>query len=320
MIIVPGKESILVKGSDKLAFSVTACLLLGGYSVTLFTEVKQNAVDRLKIHKEDLQSTFSDNLNLNNLTIVDQLDSGSDYSLAIVQTSENSAEKRSAVMELEQKLGNDIVIAINTESIDISDLQAGAINPNRIIGANWVEPAHATSFLEIIYSGDINKAYADKFCDLSRTRLRKDPYLVANSGIRARLMGALFREAGHLIQHGYATIEDIDRACRNDAGYYLPFAGNFRYMDLMGTSAYGTVMKNLNPELAKDSSVPDCLKEVFEKGGLGMQNSEGFYNYKVGDAENWDTTFRKFSYEIQDIMSKYPFGHDTGNLAEDKID
>ncbi len=51
----------------------------------------------------------------------------------------------------------------------------------------------------------------------------------------------------------------------------------------------------------------NALKKVVEKGGLGMQNNQGFYNYAEGDAEKWDAIFRQFSYQIQEIMNKLSF-------------
>ncbi|MGH2645825.1 MAG: 3-hydroxyacyl-CoA dehydrogenase family protein, partial [Chitinophagaceae bacterium] len=105
------------------------------------------------------------------------------------------------------------------------------------------------------------------------------------------------------------SVEDIDRACRNDAGYYLPFAGNCRYMDLMGTYAYGMVMQELNPDLSKDGEVAPFFKRIVEQGGMGMQNGNGFYQYDANEAKKWDQKFRRFSYQIEKIISKYPFNY-----------
>ena len=122
-------------------------------------------------------------------------------------------------------------------------------------------------------------------------------------------MYAMMREGIHLVENGYATIEDIDRACRNDAGYYLPFAGNFRYMDLMGAYMYGVVMQDLNPELSKNKHIPEFCRKLFQSGAEGMRDGKGFYEYEEGEAEEWEKKFRKFSYEIKDVISKY--NHET---------
>ena len=120
------------------------------------------------------------------------------------------------------------------------------------------------------------------------------------------------REAFFLVENGYASIEDIDRACRNDPGYYLPFAGNCRYIDLMGTYAYGIVMKGLNPELSKDIEIGKFMKNIISEEDFGMENGKGFYEYEKGDSERWHEIFRKFSTQIHEIIKKYPF--DNQNL------
>ena len=65
-------------------------------------------------------------------------------------TSEDLSEKKALIQRLEKALTSEAVIAINTESIPLMDLQQGSGYPSRIIGVNWVEPAHTTYFLEII--------------------------------------------------------------------------------------------------------------------------------------------------------------------------
>ncbi|HZG23412.1 MAG TPA: 3-hydroxyacyl-CoA dehydrogenase family protein, partial [Chitinophagaceae bacterium] len=117
------------------------------------------------------------------------------------------------------------------------------------------------------------------------------------------------------LENGYVTKEDIDRSLRNDGGYYLPFAGNFRYMDLMGTYIYGIVMKDLNPELSKDSFIPAFCQHLIDKGLTGMSGGAGFYEYGPGEAEEWERVVREFSYRIEEIISKYPFNHIEENSA-----
>jgi 3-hydroxybutyryl-CoA dehydrogenase len=89
-------------------------------------------------------------------------------------------------------------------------------------------------------------------------------------------------------------------------------------MDLMGTYAYGLVMKDLNPELSTESCIPDFFKEIIKQGGLGMENDKGFYEYEEEDAHYWEKQFRKFSYQIQDIIRKYPFKYLEPSLADHK--
>lgn len=315
------KDAILVAGNDKLAFSITVCLLKAGHKVLLYAPNREKVLESIEQHVIDSIQFTHDPLTLHNLVINTELNKREAYNMAIVITPENPDDKKSVVAQLEKVLPVDATIAINTESILLSEIQNGAENPGRIIGANWVEPAHTTFFLEIISNKICRQQLVNDFYSIAKQSWKKDPYVVnTDFGIRARLMSALIREAFYLIENGYVSFEDVDRACRNDAGYYLPFAGNFRYMDLMGTYIYGIVMKDMNPDLSKDRHIPQFFTDIISKGGQGMENNIGLYEYKDDAAEKWKELSRTFSYQIEEIIDKYPFKYLEKELkTENKI-
>jgi len=301
-------EAVLVTGVHALSSSLSVCLLLGGHRVIFLTPEVEKAKMLVAQHHAALERHKRDTWDQSRLEITATLRERPDIGLAFIIASEELAEKKKAVAELEGYLSPTAVIAVNTESIPLSQLQDGAIRKDRILGANWVEPVHTTSFLELICNAATDDQIAEDLMTLARRNWGKDPYRVTGElGIRAKLFSAMVREAFYLVGNDYASIEDIDRACRNDAGYYLPFAGNFRYMDLMGTYAYGMVMKDLNPELCNDTELPAFFKEILAEGHSGMATGSGFYSYKAGDVMLWKERFRIFSYQIEEIIRKYPF-------------
>jgi 3-hydroxybutyryl-CoA dehydrogenase len=301
---------VLVIAEGRLSHSVPLCLLQAGHPVTLITTDTDKALNGINEHLKHISKTGAKQFQWDQLNIKSEPDYKTDHRLGIAITSEDVEEKKLVIQQLEKYLFTDSIIAINTESIPLCTLQEACNHPRRLIGMNWAEPAHTTYFLELITNENTDNDLAAELVGLAKTYWNKDPYLVSNDvSIRAKLFGAMVREAFYLVQNGYASIEDIDRACRNDPGYYLPFSGNFRYMDLMGTYAYGLVMKDLNRELSRERSLPAFFNELVEQGGLGMENQKGFYQYGEGDAERWKELFNKFSYRIQEIINKYPFNY-----------
>ncbi|WP_342645591.1 3-hydroxyacyl-CoA dehydrogenase NAD-binding domain-containing protein [Mucilaginibacter sp. CSA2-8R] len=304
------QQHFLVTGLKKLTASVGVCLLRAGHKVTLHSPTNANVMATVEQHLADMEKYTGETVDIKNLEVITTLGNTQRYDGAIVITNEDIEEKAAFIKELDKVLHESATLAINTESIALDVLQSYSDNPGRLLGVNWVEPAHTTSFLEIITNEISQTQLVDDFCQTARELWRKDPYVLKhNQGIRAQLMCALLREAFFLVENNYVTIEDIDRACRNDAGYYMSFAGNFRYMDLMGTYMYGIVMQELNPELSKDTHIPDFCKRLIDTGSKGMITGEGFYHYEPGEAQQWDTVFRKFSYQIQQIIEKYPFSY-----------
>ncbi|GAB2781605.1 3-hydroxyacyl-CoA dehydrogenase family protein [Rhabdobacter roseus] len=302
------REPILVAGTGKLACSVAVCLVQAGHEVTLLTEAAPEAHRLCTTHVEDLRRETAAEPVRTKLRILSTLAEASGFALAIALPGESLAAKQALLTRLEVLLTPTATLALATESTPLPLLQQQARYPARIVGANWVEPAHTTCFLELVSNERTDPERVKYLYALAQTAWKKDPYHLSHGeGIRYRLVSALVREAFYLVENGYASVEDIDRACRNDAGYYLPFAGNCRYMDLMGTYAYGMVMKDLNRELANDQTVARFFTEVLAQGGRGMENNAGLYTYPEGEAAAWEETCRTFSYQIQQLMEKYPF-------------
>ena len=105
--------------------------------------------------------------------------------------------------------------------------------------------------MEVICGQQTTMANARRAMRLARgwgkkpSLLRKD----IRGFIANRIMYAMLREAFYLVESGFASIADVDRSLRNDMGYWITFAGPFRFMDLTGIPAYAEVMKDLLPEL-----------------------------------------------------------------------
>lgn len=304
------KQHILVAGDHQTAWSLCVCLLQAGHRVTLFSSSKAAALNAINQHIIDFNKIDGKRVAVENLNVVSMIHNQLIFDLAIAITPENLGIKEALIHELENKLPDNTLIAVNIESFTLSALQQQTKNPERLIGANWAEPAHTTYFLEIITNSLTDMKLVAPFCKTAKLFWQKDPYILEkNYGIRSRMLLALVREAFYLIDNEYVTVEDIDRACRNDAGYYLPFAGNFRYMDLMGTYMYGIVMQDLNPELSKNTNIPQFCQKIINQADKGIKSGKGFYNYTSEEAAEWESTFRKFSYQIKEIISRYPFNN-----------
>jgi 3-hydroxybutyryl-CoA dehydrogenase len=128
------------------------------------------------------------------------------------------------------------------------------------------------------------------------------------------LMYAMYREAFYLVENGYATVEDVDRACRNNPGYWMTLVGVFRWMDLTGVQAYHAVMKDLFPTLNNSTAIPKLIDDIVKSGGRGVANAHGFHSYTAEEAKAWEETFKEFSYEIRKLALKYP-----ADVVEKKI-
>lgn len=279
---------VFIVGDGDPAYRVACTLVRAGQETLLLTADRADAL-------ATIQKLCGENIRL--LTLVADWPDAIRCDVAIAMTGEQPAAKRNLIRQLARRVDEHAIIAINTESIPLAELQEGTAQPGRVLGLNWCYPADVTLFLEIVANGVSDPESIDRLATMGRKMWGKDPYTVHGGfSVRARMMAAWAREAIHLVENGYASMESVDRACRNDAGYYLPFAGNFRYMDLMGTYAYGMVMKDLNPDLANTVNVPDRLEHELVA-------------YIASKPETRQAAFERFSNEIRALILTY--SHET---------
>jgi 3-hydroxybutyryl-CoA dehydrogenase len=231
-----------------------------------------------------------------------------DRTVVIESIVESIDTKKKALHKIEEVISPTALIGSNTSAIPVTLLQEGALHPERILGIHWAEPAHITRFMEIICGDRTAPENAERAVALARY-WGKEPTLVKRDirgFITNRLMYALLREAFHLVEKGYATPADIDRSMRNDLGYWITFAGPFRFMDLTGIPAYAAVMKDLFPELDCSKELPQLMKQIVETGGLGVANAKGFYDYTPEQAKRWEQLFTEYTYDIRALAMRYP--------------
>lgn len=303
------KEAILLIGQGKLSFSVAACLLRAGHPLTFVHPQPGIAEEAVARHIAESREKMPEFCETGPLTVA--TGAAGEFPLAILVTRDRVEEKAPAIATAEKHLAPGGVLAVNLESMGLETLQDLAGAPDRLLGLNWVEPAHTTFFMEIV-TNELSDSGAVEYVKGLASRWDKDPYILRNGfSVRARLTAALTREALFLVSRGYATHEDIDRNCRNDAGYYLPFAGNARYMDLMGTYAYGIVMKDLNRNLSKDPGLDKATSGLLEEDLPGMESGRGFFNYSPEEAKEWEDKMSSFSYQVRRLIGKYPFEPDS---------
>ena len=304
-----------IVGLGLMGSSIATCLLAAGHPMVAVAPIPADiatAEPRIGHHLSSLHShgilTETPELVLTRLTVTEAYADLHDCRLVIECTLEDIDIKRRVYGLIEAVVGDDTVIASNTSAIPISQLQQLTRRPQRFIGLHWAEPSHTTRFLEIICGDQTELAYAEFFYDLSH-HWGKEPTLVRKDirgFIANRLMYALYREAFDLVEKGYASIDDVDRACRNNTGYWMTLVGVFRWMDLTGVPAYLNVLKDLWPTLSNRTDVPPLIQNVVDRGGLGVANGDGFYEYAPGEADAWRQTFERFSFEIRELALRYP--------------
>ncbi|MGF1558039.1 MAG: 3-hydroxyacyl-CoA dehydrogenase family protein [Flavobacteriaceae bacterium] len=311
----PKEITIGIVGLGLMGCSICTCLLIAGHPVIAIAPIPDDLVHAENRIKEHLRKSKKEALILGkpaayfkNCTITEDYTELKECFLVIECTLENIDVKKAVYQRIEAVIAESCLLASNTSAIPITLLQQQTAHPGRFFGLHWAEPSHISRFLEVICGEQSDVSLGESLYELAHY-WGKEPTLVRKDirgFITNRLMYAMYREAFHLVENGYASVEDVDRACRNNAGYWMTLVGVFRWMDLTGVPAYHTVMKDLFPTLTNSTEVPKLIDEIVKSGGKGVSNAKGFYQYTPEEAKLWEETFMQFSYEIRKLASKYP--------------
>lgn len=307
--------TVAVIGLGLMGRSIVACLLAAGHRVIGITNDMQASEGVPQRVRELLQEMRNEKLfdgavenALSRFVLTDDKSGMANAGIVFESVTEDLKLKRQLLSEAEDIVSEDCILASNTSALPVSLMQEGLRHPERVLGVHWDEPAHVTRFLEIIPGSQTGNKYLDRVAVWAEawgkepSTLRKE----VRGFIANRISYAMFREACYLVDSGVCSVEEVDRSLRNDVGWWIPFAGPFRYMDLMGVEAYHRVMGDLLPDLSTETKIPKLIDDVVKSGGRGISNGRGFYQYTEEEAKEWERRFIEFNYRIRRLTAEYP--------------
>jgi 3-hydroxyacyl-CoA dehydrogenase / enoyl-CoA hydratase / 3-hydroxybutyryl-CoA epimerase len=191
---------------------------------------------------------------------------------------EDADAKKALFRTLEPQMKPDAVLATNTSSIRLEDLQDALDRPARLIGLHFFNPVAMMPLVEIIHTPDTPQAEIDKGIAFAR-KIDKlplpclsSPGFVVNRVLMPYMMEAL------LAGEDGVPMPLIDEAAKR---FGMPM-GPVELADTVGLDVALHVAKILGA--AYGIPVPDKLIEMVEKKRLGRKTGRGFYDWKDGKA------------------------------------
>lgn len=216
--------------------------------------------------------------------------------------------KTEVYKKINQHTSPSIIIATNTSAIPISKLQKNVKYPSQFIGIHWAEPAYLTRFLEVTKGDLTDEKTAEWVLSLSYSWRKEPTYLKKDirGFVTNRMLYAVYREMFAILESGEASMDDIDKAFRYDAGSWITYMGLFKRMDQLGLSDFKEIFDNLFKTLDTSSSVPPTMQKIVIQKGKGINNGKGFYTYTKEEAAGWEESFKSFNHEIFQLAAQYP--------------
>jgi len=137
--------------------------------------------------------------------------------------------KRKLLAEIENHIGEDIIIASSSSALLVSDMQVDCRKPDRIILGHPFNPVHLMPLVEVVGGIATSPANLNK-AKIIYEEIGKKVVILnreVTGHLALRLMGAMWREAIALVRDGVASVEDVDRAFMYGPGPKWTLQGSF---------------------------------------------------------------------------------------------
>jgi 3-hydroxyacyl-CoA dehydrogenase / enoyl-CoA hydratase / 3-hydroxybutyryl-CoA epimerase len=193
--------------------------------------------------------------------------------------------KETVLRELESHVRADAVLASNTSSISITELQRVLERPERFCGMHFFNPVHRMPLVEVIRGAATSDETVARVFALARA-LEKTP-LIVNDGagfLVNRLLAPYLNEAGWLLSEG-VRIDDVDAALR---GFGMPM-GPFRLLDEVGLDVARHAAAVMHEAFGERMRPAPALAALERTDRLGRKGGAGFYRYSKGAEKGVDS-------------------------------
>ncbi len=189
---------------------------------------------------------------------------------------ENLEVKQSIVQQVEDQAKPEAIIATNTSSIPLDEINQVMTNPQRLVGIHFFNPVAQMELVEVVSGSKTSQEIAQHACAFVG-QIGKLPLPVKSSPgfLINRILMPYLIEAVKLLEEGYSP-EVIDDAAKS----YGMMMGPVELADTVGMDVCLAVADNLTTHLG--GQVPEKLRSMVEAGKLGRKTGQGFYRYVHG--------------------------------------
>src|SRR5579864_6023700 len=144
--------------------------------------------------------------------------------------------KRSLIADIEAAAEADAIIASSSSGLSVSEIQAGAKRPERIVLGHPFNPSHIIPLVEVgggrLTSPENVRKAIEFYTSTGKKAIRINKEVKGH--IANRLQVALWQEAICLVQRGVASVEDVDAAISHGPGLRWALFGPFLNLHASG--------------------------------------------------------------------------------------
>ncbi len=173
---------------------------------------------------------------------------------------------------------SETIFATNTSSISVSAIAEKVVNPSRVAGMHFFNPAPLMKLVEVIRGEQTSETVINMLVDITK-RMQKVPVICKDAPgfIVNRVARHYYLEAMQLVEQGLADPATIDQVMEA-TGFKM---GPFKLMDLIGMDINYGVSQIVWEALGKPERLTPSPVQAAKvaAGELGRKTGKGFYDY-----------------------------------------
>jgi 3-hydroxybutyryl-CoA dehydrogenase len=285
---VPGIERVGIVGAGLMGHGIALCFAAAGYDVTLTDTSEGRLAEALGHVRASLavlaeqgrvEPAVADAAPCRIRTSTDLPRAMGDTDFVVEAVYEDLALKRELFAALDAACPPHAIFASNTSSFMTSQLAPATRRPDRVLVANWWNPAHLLPLVEVVRGPQTSEATL-----LTTTRVLesvgKRPVVLQKESIGFvgnRLQFALLREALAIVERGIASAADVDTVVKTSFGRRLAVAGPLEVFDIAGWDTIAHICQEVFPDLDTRTTTPPSVEHLVARGDLGVKTGQGFY-------------------------------------------
>jgi len=278
-------QTIAMIGAGFMGIQIASRAAVHGFSVRMFdvnTDILKATADGVKNYNDmHFQTNEGDPEKAMALVTYheDLADALKGADLAIEAIPEELDLKKKVFAELDKLAGPDTILATNSSSIPISKIEGAVTRKDKVMNIHFYIPIPRIYAVDLMRGSETSDDTFNKVDQWVRD-INCMPLIVKKECmgfVLNRLWRSIKKDALKIWAGGHADIECVDRGWMIFTGMPL---GPFGAMDYVGLDVvYDIEMSYYKDSGDKDDKPPQALKDMVDRGELGVKTGRGFYDW-----------------------------------------